>query len=172
MFTEDRKEAKMKRMFFLVASVLAGLMLLAGACGGGGEEEEATETPTAEATETETATATATDAAGEEPPTAEEVAAALEAARTELQETISAADAGDAEGAIAAFEVADEEGLHIIIDGLVAAGNPLADTIEEKEEEIEAELDKADPDLGLIAELTQAMLPLIDEAATALGVSQ
>src|SRR3970040_334005 len=63
MFTEDRKEAKMKRMFFLVASVLAGLTLLTAACGGDDEQEP---TPSPEATAAPPAAPTPTEAGGVE----------------------------------------------------------------------------------------------------------
>src|SRR3990172_11668865 len=65
MFTEDRKEAKMKRMFFLVASVLAGLTLLTAACGGD-DEQEPTPSPEATTAPTTAPTATPTEAGGVE----------------------------------------------------------------------------------------------------------
>lgn len=107
------------------------------------------------------------------PPTAEEVAAALETARTKLQETLSNAQAGDVDGTKEAFEVADEEGLHIIVDALAPVDESLADEIDMLEhEQIEDELDKGSPDLTIVAQGAQQMLTLLDEAAAALGVSQ
>jgi len=61
MFTDDRKEAKVKRMFFLVASVLVGLTLLAAACGGD-DEQEPTQSPEATTAPTTVPTATPTEA--------------------------------------------------------------------------------------------------------------
>jgi len=157
------------RISLFLAGIPVALVVLAAACGGGGEEESPTAAPPVEATET--VVATATTAATEGTPNPEEVASAVETAKTGLQETITKAQAGDVEGTADAFDEADQ-GLHTIIDALVPVDPSLADSIEALEEdEIEDQLDSANPDLAAVADAAQEMLGLVDQAATTLGVS-
>ncbi|HEU4760276.1 MAG TPA: hypothetical protein VFT91_09890 [Dehalococcoidia bacterium] len=161
----------MTRMSFLVATLTAGLaaiiITVAAACGGGGGEK----TPAA-ATPTTTSTHKETPGAMASPASQAELETAFATARTQLQAVISKAQASDLKGARDGYTPADDP-LHMIEDALRSKGNTsLADSIESKQHDgVEDPLKGGNPDLAAIALAAQDILPLLDQAASELGIT-
>ena len=65
-----------------------------------------------------------------------------------------------------------DDPIKAIVDALPPNGAALADEIEQHELNIEEQADSSGPDLTAIAAEAQAVLPLLDQAATSLGMSQ
>jgi len=160
----------MKKPLFM-AGVVAGLMILAAACGGGGDKESATPTSVARTTATPAArtTAAATSPAGTSVSKAE-LANHLKTIRAVMQETIAKAQAGDVEGTRDA-EGKGDEAIEAIIKAVRPLDASLADAIEKLELDYEDQADSSNPDLAVIAKDAQDVLPLLDQAASKLQIT-
>jgi hypothetical protein len=87
-----------------------------------------------------------------------------------MQDTIANAQAGDVQG------TRDAEGKgDVAIEAIIKAVRPLdaslADSIESLELDYEEQADSDNPDLAVIAKDAQDVLPLLDQAASTLGIS-
>ena len=153
----------MRRMFFLWVGALAALLMVAAACGGGGDKGPATPTAAARTT------AVATSPAGTSVSKAE-LANDLKTIKAVMQETIAKAQAGDVEGTRDA-EGKGDEAIEAIIKAVRPLDASLADSIEKLELDYEAQADSNNPDLAVIAKDAQDVLPLLDQAASKLGIT-
>jgi hypothetical protein len=153
----------MRRTLVLWVGVLAALLMVAAACGGGGDKESATLTPAARTT------AAATSSPGTSVSKAE-LANDLKTIKAVMQETIAKAQAGDVEGTREA-EGKGDEAIEAIIKAVRPLDASLADSIEKLELDYEAQADSSNPDLAVIAKDAQDVLPLLDQAASKLGIS-
>jgi predicted PP-loop superfamily ATPase len=161
----------MRRTFFLWVGALAALLMVAAACGGGGDNGSATSTAAARTTATAAAptTAVATSPAGTSVSKAE-LANHLTTIKAVMQETIAKAQAGDVEGTRDA-EGKGDEAIEAIIKAVRPVDASLADSIEKLELDYEAQADSSNPDLAVIAKDAQDVLPLLDQAASKLGIT-
>jgi len=146
----------MRRVLALLGGGLVGTLILSAACGGGSDNSSAT--PTA------TATATATLTGSTATPTAADLANDLATLRTLMQNMITKAQAGDAEGAHA--EGGGDKAIREIFNALLTKDATLAYELET------LKLDYDDnPDLTVIAQDAQKVLDLLGQVATALNIS-
>jgi hypothetical protein len=153
----------MRRMFFLWVGALAALLMVAAACGGGGDNGSATSTAAARTT------AVATSPAGTSVSKAE-LANDLTTIKAVMQETIAKAQAGDVQGTRDA-EGKGDEAIEAIIKAVRPVDAALADSIERLELDYEEQADSSNPDLAVIAKDAQDVLPLLDQAASKLGIT-
>ena len=153
----------MRRMFFLWVGALAALLMVAAACGGGGDNGSATSTAAARTT------AVATSPAGTSVNKAE-LANDLKTIKAVMQETIAKAQAGDVQGTRDA-EGKGDEAIEAIIKAVRPLDASLADSIERLELDYEEQADSSNPDLAVIAKDAQDVLPLLDQAASKLGIT-
>jgi Tfp pilus assembly protein FimV len=143
----------MRKVLALLVGGLAGILVLSAACGGGGDSSSAT--PTA---------ATATPGGSTATPTAADLANDLATLRTLMQNMITKAQAGDAEGAHA--EGGGDKAIREIFKALLTKDATLAYELET------LKLDYDDnPDLTVIAQDAQKMLDLLGQVAAALNIS-
>jgi hypothetical protein len=148
----------MRRVLALLGGGLVGTLVLSAACGGGSDNISAT--PTATATATATATLTGSTAT----PTAADLANDLATLRTLMQNMITKAQAGDAEGAHA--EGGGDKAIREIFNALLTKDATLAYELET------LKLDYDDnPDLTVIAQDAQKVLDLLGQIATTLSIS-
>jgi hypothetical protein len=146
----------MRRVLALLGGGLVGTLVLSAACGGGSDNSSAT--PTA------TATATATLTGSTATPTAADLANDLATLRTLMQNMITKAQAGDAEGAHA--EGGGDKAIREIFNALLTKDATLAYELET------LKLDYDDnPDLTVIVQDGQKVLNLLGQIATALGIT-
>jgi hypothetical protein len=146
----------MRRVLALLGGGLVGTLVLSAACGGGSDNSSAT--PTA------TATATATLTGSTATPTAADLANDLATLRTLMQNMITKAQAGDAEGAHA--EGGGDKAIREIFNALLTKDATLAYELET------LKLDYDDnPDLTVIAQDAQKVLDLLGQIATTLSIS-
>lgn len=99
-----------------------------------------------------------------------ELADHLKTIKAVMQETIAKAQAGDVEGTREAEGKGD-----VAIEAIIKAVRPLdaslADSIERLELDYEEQADSSNPDLAVIAKDAQDVLPLLDQAASTLGIT-
>jgi len=160
-----------RRMFFLWVGALAAFLMVAAACGGGGDKGSATSTAAARTTATAAAgtTAVATPPGGTSVSKAE-LANDLTTIKAVMQETIAKAQAGDVQGTRDA-EGKGDQAIEAIIKALRPVDASLADSIEKLELDYEEQADSNNPDLAVIAKDAQDVLPLLDQAASKLGIT-
>ena len=158
-------------MFFLWVGALAAFLMVAAACGGGGDKGSATSTAAARTTATAAAgtTAVATPPGGTSVSKAE-LANDLTTIKAVMQETIAKAQAGDVQGTRDA-EGKGDQAIEAIIKALRPVDASLADSIEKLELDYEEQADSNNPDLAVIAKDAQDVLPLLDQAASKLGIT-
>jgi hypothetical protein len=153
----------MRKVLALLGSGLVGILVLSAACGGGGDNSSATPSPTTATVATSAAPATPAGSTGATP-TAADLANDLATLRTVMQNTITKAQAGDAQGTHA--EGDGDKAIEAIINALRTRDNALADKIET------LKLDYDDnPDLTVIARDAQKVLDLLGQVATSLNIS-
>ena len=107
--------------------------------------------------------------AGETPITAAQLSAYFTSLRQVMNNTIAKANAGDVQGTRDA-EGEGDAAMEAIIKALRAANSPLGDQLEALELDYEGQADSATTDVTIIATDAQAVLPLLDQAATLLKV--
>ena len=155
----------MNRRLFLVGGALAVFFVTVStlACGGGGDEA----TPTAPAS---TSSPEATAASGGSVDKAQ-LASDLTTLRAVLQDTIAKAQAGDVQGTRDA-EGKGDDAIESIIKTVRPTDSALADSIEQLELDYEAQADSDNPDLTVIAQDAQDVLPLLDQVASEFNITQ
>jgi hypothetical protein len=143
----------MRKVLALLGGGLAGILVLSAACGGGGDSSSATPN-----------TATATLAGSTATPTAADLANDLATLRTLMQNMITKAQAGDAEGAH--DEGGGDKAIREIFKALLTKDATLAYELET------LKLDYDDnPDLTVIARDAQKVLDLLGQIAATLNIS-
>jgi hypothetical protein len=100
-----------------------------------------------------------------------ELANDLTTIKAVMQETIAKAQAGDVQGTRDA-EGKGDQAIEAIIKALRPVDASLADSIEALELDYEEQADSNNPDLAVIAKDAQDVLPLLDQAASKLGITQ
>lgn len=152
----------MKRIFF-PAALLAAVAVLAVACGGGGGDSK-TQATTSAAGGAKTTAASAT-------PAPKATAADFATLRAVMKDTKARAEAGDVQGTRDA-EGKGDDAIEAIINSLKAVNPTLANKLETLELDYEGQADSDNTDLTVMAKDAQDVLDLLDEAATALNITQ
>ena len=149
----------MRKVLALLGGGLAGILVLSAACGGGSDNSSATPSPT-----TPTNAETATPGGPTDTATAADLAKDLATLRTLMQNMITKAQAGDAEGAHA--EGGGDKAIREIFKALLTKDATLAYELET------LKLDYDDnPDLTVVAQDAQKVLDLLGQVATTLNIS-
>lgn len=87
-----------------------------------------------------------------------------------MTQIVAKADAGDT-AAVQDLEPTMDEPMEAVVDALRSVDTALADELEGHELNIEEQADSSAPDLGVIADEANAVIAMLDQVATALGVS-
>lgn len=111
----------------------------------------------------------AATAAGETPITTAQLQAFFTSLRQVMNNTIAKANAGDVQGTRDA-EGEGDQAMEAIIKALRAANSPIGDQLERLELDYEGQADSSTTDVKVIAADAQQVLPLLDQAATVLGI--
>ncbi len=168
----------MKKLIVLgTAAAFAAIVM---ACGGssdnkstpaaGAKPTTAAAKPTVAATQA-VATAPAASGTSESAPSSAELSADIAKLKDIMNAVIAKANSGDVQGTRDTEGTMDDP-IEATVKALRAAGSTdLADQIEKLELDIEAQADASTTDLSVIAKDAQAILPLLDQASTALKLT-
>jgi hypothetical protein len=159
----------------LTTGAVTAVALLAAACGGGDRAQTTTpapKMPPALATLSATAATATPSAVAPEQGAANvtELADDLRQLKSILRQAISYAQADDEESTQDVLQQVYDP-IEVIIEAARTVDAATADSIEQRELDIEDEASSDSPDLTLIAAAAQAILPLLDLVAARLQIS-